>query len=518
MDPLPRFGRYEALFRIAAGGMAEVFAARIRGEAGFEKLVAVKRMLPHLAEDEGFVDMFLDEARVAVQVSSPHCVQTLDLGRADDGALYIVMELVVGAALSTLIRDLRRKGTRIPTPIAIELIAQAAQGLDDAHEATTPTGIQLGLVHRDVSPHNVLVGVDGRARVTDFGIARAMMRRTATATGELKGKFAYFSPEQASGQTVDRRADIFALGIVAWETLLGRRLFSAEDPLQILNLVKDSPIPLVHEIDEQIPRAVSHAIARALTRPIDRRYATAADFAHALREAGRTLGPAPTQREIGRWVNEAGGETLQRMRSLIDQALSGDDVVTVARSSPRTSQPSVRSTPKATLETLPSSFVTIEHSEPSTVAATTATATGTTVVSMRPSRAPLVIGAVLVLGAALAIATYSFVLPKPAPAAAAPSEIAPLAIPTPSASPIAPSHADAAAPEPSVVAAKPASKVIKPTPTHKATVTVTATTTKPIATHEPPPPPPPTATATATTTAPKKTTGPILGDDAFDKK
>ncbi len=518
MDSLPRFGRYEALFRIAAGGMAEVFAARIRGEAGFEKLVAVKRMLPHLAEDDGFVDMFLDEARVAVQVSSPHVVQTLDLGRADgDGALYIVMELVVGAALSTLIRDQRRKGTRIPVPIAIELMAQAAQGLDDAHEATTPTGIQLGIVHRDVSPHNVLVGVDGRARVTDFGIARAMMRRTATATGELKGKFAYFSPEQASGTAVDRRADIFALGIVAWETLLGRRLFHADEPLQILNRVKEAPIPLLHELDEKIPHAVSHAVARALTRPIDQRYATSAEFAHALREAGRVLGPAPTQREIGRWVNEAGGESLQRVRSLIDQALSGDDVVTVARSSPRTSQPSARTAPKKPgAETLPSSFITIEPSEPSTVAATTS-ATATTMVSLRPSRTPLVLGAILALGAVGAIVGYSFLTQKPSPAPAA-SQIAPLAVPSTSASTIALPAADVGVgPEPSVIPTKPGTKPIKPSPTHKATVTVTATNTaKPVATPEttqPPPPPP-----TATTTAPKKTTGPIQGDDAFDKK
>src|SRR5262249_23151869 len=158
-------GRYELLFRLATGGMAEVYAGRIRGEAGFEKLVAIKRMLPHLARDAHFVDMFLDEARLAANVASPHVVQTLDLGRADDGSLFLVLELVVGVSLSLLLSTCRRRGIYVPLPIALEVAAQAAQGLDDAHEAVTPTGVHLGIVHRDVSPQNLLVGIDGRTRV-----------------------------------------------------------------------------------------------------------------------------------------------------------------------------------------------------------------------------------------------------------------------------------------------------------------------------------------------------------------
>src|SRR5687767_8991750 len=198
-----RFGRYEALFKIAAGGMAEVFAARIRGEAGFEKLVAVKRMLPHLADDPDFVTMFLDEARVAATIGSPHVVQTLDLGRADDGALYIVMELVVGVTLADLVGHDHNRLQPLPVAIAAEIIAQAAQGLDDAHEAVTPAGDHLEIVHRDISPQNVLIGVDGRVRVADFGIARALFRMTQSETGRVKGKCAYFSPEQAVGKPLD---------------------------------------------------------------------------------------------------------------------------------------------------------------------------------------------------------------------------------------------------------------------------------------------------------------------------
>ncbi|MGZ6091405.1 MAG: serine/threonine-protein kinase, partial [Polyangiales bacterium] len=375
--------------------MAEVFAARIRGEAGFEKLVAVKRMLPHLVEDEHFVDMFLDEARVAVHVASPHVVQTLDLGRGEDGSLYIAMELVVGCSLAVLVREARKANQRVPICIALEILAQAAQGLDDAHEAVTPTGVQLGIVHRDVSPHNLLVGADGRTRVTDFGIARALMRRTSTAAGELKGKFAYFSPEQADGLPVDRRSDVFALGIVAWETFLGRRLFTGEDMMQTLMRVRTQEIQLLHEIDDAIPPAVSLVVAKALERKVENRYATAHDFAVALREVARTVGPTPRAREIGAWVTETAGETLQKIRTAIDTALAGDDVETIARvSSPN---PSSKSQPKfVTSAPTPSPvIVPAADPEPSTPISTTLPSAG------RPkSRAPLVIAGLLIAGVA----------------------------------------------------------------------------------------------------------------------
>lgn len=325
MPQLPSLGRYEPLFRVASGGMAEVFAARIRGEAGFQRLVAVKRMLPHLAADEHFVQMFLDEAKLAVHVASPHVVQTLDLGRAADGALFIAMELVVGCSLASLLRELRVGGRRVPPRLALEILAQAAQGLDAAHEALTPTGEPLDIVHRDVSPQNILVGVDGRTRVADFGVARAMMRRSSTATGELKGKIAYFSPEQAAGQAIDRRADVFALGCVAFEVLAGRRLFSAADALRILAQVKEAPIPLLHELDESIPYGASAAVARALARPLDERWPTAGAFAVALRGAAEELGPRASPREIAAWVGEAGGEPLAQMRAQIERALAGGE-------------------------------------------------------------------------------------------------------------------------------------------------------------------------------------------------
>ncbi|RLB56387.1 MAG: hypothetical protein DRJ42_03485 [Deltaproteobacteria bacterium] len=311
------FGRYEPLFRIGLGGMAEVYAARIRGEAGFQKLVAVKRMLPHLTGDPKFVDMFLDEARLAANISSPHVVQTLDLGRADDDSLYIVMNLVLGVTISEILRHLAAEKKFIETGIGVELIVQAAQGLDDAHEAVTPAGEPLSLVHRDISPQNILVGTDGRARVTDFGIAHAiLLRRTETQVGELKGKFAYFSPEQALGKSLDRRSDIFALGIVAWELFTGRRLFKGT-PLQQLEKVKRCEIQAPAVLRRDLPEPLSNAIMQALAANPDDRFASAASFASALRRVGGSFEDIPGPRAIGRFAKEVGGDRIERIRQCI---------------------------------------------------------------------------------------------------------------------------------------------------------------------------------------------------------
>lgn len=318
------YGRYETLFRIASGGMAEVYAARSRGEAGFQKLVALKRMLPHLTDDERFVTMFMDEGRLAANITSPHVVSTMDLGRADDGSLYLVMELVVGTTLSTLLRNAARAGGGIPIDIGVELLAQAAQGLHDAHEARTPFGAPLHIVHRDISPQNILVGTDGRARITDFGVARAIMRRTKTSTGEFKGKLSYFSPEQCADRNLDRRSDIFSLGVVAWETLTTRRLFHAENPLAVLERVTRMPIPAANVVNPQVPPAVAAVVATALERNRDARFSTALEFATALRGAARgVLGSVDTAR-LGAFVDANGGDALDKMQEKLKSSLAGD--------------------------------------------------------------------------------------------------------------------------------------------------------------------------------------------------
>ncbi len=320
------FGRYEPLFRIGIGGMAEVYAARIRGEAGFQKLVAVKRMLPHLGGDPKFVDMFLDEARLAANISSPNVVGTLDLGRADDDSLYLVMELILGVTLSQMLRHMAEQRKYIDLPVCIELVAQAAQGLDDAHEARAPNGEPMHLVHRDVSPQNILIGVDGRARVTNFGIAHALLlRRTETQVGEMKGKFAYFSPEQAFGKTIDRRSDVFALGVVAWELVTGRRLFKGT-PMEQLKGVKSAVITPPHLIRADVPKEISDVLMKALARDESQRLQTATAFASALRRAAMGLGDPPASRAIGLFVSEVGGERLARMQDCIagSQTLPSD--------------------------------------------------------------------------------------------------------------------------------------------------------------------------------------------------
>jgi serine/threonine protein kinase len=321
------YGRYETLFRIAAGGMAEVYAARVRGEAGFQKLVALKRMLPHLTDDERFVTMFMDEGRLAANISSPNVVSTLDLGRADDGSLYLVMELVVGTTLSTLLRNFAKEGVQVPIAVAVELIAQAAQGLHDAHDARTPFGAPLHIVHRDVSPQNILVGTDGRVRITDFGVARAILRRTKTSTGEFKGKLSYFSPEQCADRNLDRRSDIFSLGVVAWETFTTRRLFHAENPLAVLERVTRMPIPPANQVNPEVPPAIAAVLAMALERDRDARFGTAAEFAQALRKAGRETAGAVERGKVAELVTQFGGESLEKMQRQLRKSFADPSTV-----------------------------------------------------------------------------------------------------------------------------------------------------------------------------------------------
>jgi len=311
--PVPerrQFGRYEVLFPIARGGMAEVYAARARGEAGFQKLVALKRMRPEMAEDARFATMFLDEGRMAANIESPNVVATLDLGRADDNSLFLVMELVRGASLATLLTEMSLRHTTIDIAVAVEIIAQAAAGLHDAHEAIAPGGEPLGIVHRDCSPHNILVDVRGAVKISDFGIAKALERQTKSQAGEMKGKLRYLSPEQARGLPVDRRTDVFILGIVAWELIAQRRLFDGASAVEVLHRVTTMPIPRLDEVRPDAPAHVADAVAQALVRAPDERFSTASAFGNALRSAA---GVRATRAQIGELVRDHGGATLREI-------------------------------------------------------------------------------------------------------------------------------------------------------------------------------------------------------------
>ncbi|MCB9593058.1 MAG: serine/threonine protein kinase [Sandaracinaceae bacterium] len=308
-------GRYETLFPIAVGGMAEVFAARSIGEAGFQKLVALKRMKPDLANDQRFVSMFLDEGRMAANISSPNVVSTLDLGRADDNSLFLVMELVTGVSVANLLQELTLRQDRIPVEIAVEIIAQAANGLHDAHEACAPTGEPLGIIHRDCSPHNILVDVGGQVKITDFGIAKAMERQTESHHGEMKGKLSYLSPEQARGYPVDRRCDVFILGVCAWELMSQRRLFDAQSTVEVLHKIVAMEIPSLDELRKDVPKDVADAIGQALQRDPDDRFATARAFGQALLYA---IGDRrPSRAQVGAFVRSYGGQRLVDMERKI---------------------------------------------------------------------------------------------------------------------------------------------------------------------------------------------------------
>ena len=232
---LPResvIGRYAIHDEIAAGGMASVFLGRMRGERGFCRTVAIKRLHPQLARDPDFVSMFLDEARLAARIQHRNVVAPLDVVTVDDRELLLVMEYIHGEALSRLIGSCRRSGTRIPAAIAVGVVTGVLHGLHAAHEAKSETGRPLDIVHRDVSPQNIMVGVDGVARVLDFGIAKASLRADITQAGVAKGKLSYMSPEQIRCEPLDRRSDVFAAAVVLWEMLALMRLFQGDDKAQ----------------------------------------------------------------------------------------------------------------------------------------------------------------------------------------------------------------------------------------------------------------------------------------------
>lgn len=318
LEPIPRrIGPYDIVGRIAGGGMADVFAARGPASSGIPRVVAVKQPKRDAIEEAKTLDMFLDESRLASRVKSPHCVETYEIGLDDEGKPYLVMPFVIGVSVARL---LARVGA-LPPAIAAEIGAQTASGLHDAHQAKDPDGMPLGIVHRDVSPQNVLVGTDGRVRVADFGVAHAFSRITRTRTGQLKGKLGYLSPEQIQGTPLDGRSDVFALGIVVWEMLAGTRLVRAKTFIEAHRVLMIAPIPDVRRHAPETPPALAEAVARALSRDRDARFPDAAAFADALRAA---VVPA-SQAEIGSLVLSRCAEDMRRMIALADAAERGGD-------------------------------------------------------------------------------------------------------------------------------------------------------------------------------------------------
>jgi serine/threonine-protein kinase len=287
-----RLGRYEVLLPIASGGMATVYLARATGIAGFEREVALKLTHAHLRDEPGFVTALIDEARFAGRIRHPNVVSVLDVAESPEG-VFIVMDYVEGDSLAGMARALQKRGERIPIEISLRILDEMLAGLHAAHELTDANGAPLELVHRDVTPHNVLVGIDGVSRLTDFGVARATRRLTKTSTGLVKGKIAYMSPEQARGAELDRTCDVWAAGIVAWELFSGTRVHDGlNDAALLYKIVREAPMPLRH-VRADIPRELDRVVGRALSLDPLARFASADEFAQALSEAARNAYIAP---------------------------------------------------------------------------------------------------------------------------------------------------------------------------------------------------------------------------------
>lgn len=295
--------RYVLLERIGIGGMAEVFRAAVRGAEGFERPVAVKRILPHLSDDVDFVRMFIDEAKIAVQLQHPNIVQILDLGR-EGHEYFIVMEYVHGKDLRTIQDRVAQLGDRIPLAIVVHIALKICEALHHAHFATGPGGRPLNVVHRDVTPQNVLVSFDGEVKVTDFGLAKAAGRVTQTQAGVIKGKLAYMAPEAFLGWTVDHRSDVYGVGILLWEMLTGKRLFLGKNDLETVTKAQAAVVPPLRSIDPTIPEELDRIVLRALARDRDQRYQTAEELHDDLEVFGYGSGHFITTAGLATWIRE----------------------------------------------------------------------------------------------------------------------------------------------------------------------------------------------------------------------
>jgi eukaryotic-like serine/threonine-protein kinase len=310
--------RYKVLERIAAGGMAEVFRAESAGLEGFKKLVAIKRVLPHLSEKKQFIGMFLDEARVCAHLSHSNCVQVFDIG-VGDNTYFIVMEFVDGSDLKGVIEHRKKVNQPFPVEEACLICVRICEGLAYAHELVDSKGQNLHIVHRDMSPPNVLITRFGEVKIVDFGLAKANSQLEKSEPGIIKGKFSYLSPEVAQGMQVDGRTDIFAVGIMLWEMLAGRRLFLGDSDLETVRLVQKAEIPPLRQFNPKVTPELERVIQKGLAADPAKRYQTARDFGRDLNKIMFHLGRAVSSFEISQLVLPIWRERLQKKREKVDK-------------------------------------------------------------------------------------------------------------------------------------------------------------------------------------------------------
>jgi len=316
-------GRYQLLAKLATGGMAEIYLARQTGIKGFERLVAVKKLFPHLAVEEKFLEMFFDEARIAATLNHPNIVQIYDLGQEEE-SYFIAMEYLEGESLGYMLRECHKSKTPIPATLAAGIVSQVCDGLDYAHKLTDDLGKPLSIVHRDVSPQNIIVLFSGGVKLVDFGIAKAASKTHKTSIGMFKGKLAYMSPEQCLGKPVDNRSDIFSLGTVFWELLTQRRLFKGDNKLTVMESIVSGEVPPLRKHKPDLSVELESITLQALHKDPNKRFRNAKEMGAAIQGYLRRIGAAAGVQEIAGFVKVVFAERAQKKRKLLEAIRSGD--------------------------------------------------------------------------------------------------------------------------------------------------------------------------------------------------
>jgi serine/threonine-protein kinase len=310
---LETFGRYQLIRKLATGGMGQIFLARQSGPVGFQKLLVVKRILPHLSEEEEFIKMFFDEARIAALLNHPNIAQLFDVGEVD-GIFFIAMEYVHGESVRQLNARANAERGGLPLGLKCRILADAAAGLDYAHRAKSNSGRPLGLIHRDVSPQNVLVGFNGSVKLIDFGVAKATNKISQTVAGAIKGKYPYMSPEQARGEELDPRSDVFGLGIVLYELLTSSRLFKRETDHATLKAVVGAKVAPPSALVDGVKKALDAIVLKALARKREDRFQSAGELQLALEEFLIQNRLAATSGHLAAFMRELYSQELEEER------------------------------------------------------------------------------------------------------------------------------------------------------------------------------------------------------------
>ncbi|MHB8417668.1 MAG: serine/threonine protein kinase [Myxococcales bacterium] len=411
------FGKYQLLHKLATGGMGEVWLARQSGPAGFDRFVAVKRLLPNLAENNEFVQMFLDEARLVARLTHPNICQVYEFG-SEKGMYYLAMEYMHGEPLSSLLERSLKEKKPIDKGLSAFIVAQALEGLHFAHERKDEHGQPLGLVHRDISPSNIFVTYDGTVKLLDFGIAKAAHRLTHTVAGAIKGKFGYIAPEVYRGEPIDRRVDIFAMGVVLWEMLVRKRLYKRDTEYEVLRAVVEEPPPDPRKYDPSVPEELAIAALKALAKKPAERFQTGNEMRKQIAAYLRELAKEVDAEGLAALMQNLYGQVWIDLRaSVLDSFkdasgdISGADVLNPTKTDSSVSQ--IKADFSRSLNT--------PRSPPGAVAPPAPPR-----VQKARSSLPLALGGLVVGGALAAAAVFYFqTKPEPAPQFAQPAEPAP---------------------------------------------------------------------------------------------